>query len=190
MQTQGPERGGEPAHPDIVVIGGSAGSLAPLIRIISDLGPELPAAVFIVQHRGEEAPAPVAMLAARSALPVALARDRSPIERGTVHVAPPGRHLLLEQHEIRVLHGPREKNARPGPRTRDAADRERLRSAAHRAHCTRQVRFSSARGTGGSHRGRPRASPVEKSTVQVDGRRGRSSAHFRSAPFCPMLPPL
>jgi len=95
------------------VIGGSSGSSAPLKQILAALERDLPASVFVVQHRMAGAPAPVASLSTSSALSVRLAEDRKLIEKSSVYLAPAGRHLLLTSEGMRVVHGPRENLARP-----------------------------------------------------------------------------
>jgi two-component system chemotaxis response regulator CheB len=51
------------------------------------------------------------------------ARDEMPIERGTVYVAPPNRHLLLSEQNVQVLQGPKHNRHRPAidPLFRSAA---------------------------------------------------------------------
>ena len=43
----------EDARRNVIVIGASAGGLEPLQRTLSDLPPDLSAAVFVVMHVGE-----------------------------------------------------------------------------------------------------------------------------------------
>jgi len=62
-------------------------------------------------------------LSRRTALRVKQAMDGQPIERGTVYVAAPDRHLLLIDGTVRLGEGPRENMARPSidPLFRSAA---------------------------------------------------------------------
>ena len=57
------------------------------------------------------------------ALPAVEARDRVPIEQGSIYVAPPDHHLLIERGRLRAVHGPRENRHRPAidPLFRSAA---------------------------------------------------------------------
>jgi two-component system chemotaxis response regulator CheB len=100
-------------HPDIIVVGGSSGSLEPLTTILSSLPEDLAAAVFVVQHRGAGSRPPLLSLGNICKLPVMLAEDNAPLRAGTVCFAPANLHLLLEGEKMRVMHGPRENLARP-----------------------------------------------------------------------------
>jgi two-component system chemotaxis response regulator CheB len=99
---------------DAVVIGASAGGITALRQLLSELGPDVPASVFVVQHL---APAPDSHLAdilrRTSALPVAWAEHGLVVERGRVYIAPPDRHLLVDGERVLVVDGPRENRARP-----------------------------------------------------------------------------
>jgi two-component system chemotaxis response regulator CheB len=80
------------------VIGCSWGGLSALSTILAELPGELPAAVAVVQHRRADSrdDAMVQVLARASALPVRSVEDKDPILAGTVHLAPPDYHLLVE----------------------------------------------------------------------------------------------
>lgn len=109
---------------DIVVIGASAGGVEAVRRVVAGLPADLPAAVFVVVH---------VMAGATSYLPSILeragplrARHPQPGERaahGTIYVAPPDHHMLLEDERILLVRGPRENRARPAinPLFRSAA---------------------------------------------------------------------
>jgi two-component system chemotaxis response regulator CheB len=109
---------------DIIVLGGSAGAIQALNRLLPEVNPELPAAIFIVVHAGQESPGYLAGILERvTSLPVRYAEDMEPIELGTVYVAPPDRHLLVKPGMVRVVRGPKENNFRPAidPLFRSAA---------------------------------------------------------------------
>lgn len=109
----------EPIEPDelpeaVVVIGGSAGSLPPLLELVAGLPPELPAAVLIVVHRGDRAANHMAEILTRAGpLAASIAEDGEPIRRGRIYVAPPRRHLLTGYGWIRLHNGPRVNRHRP-----------------------------------------------------------------------------
>jgi two-component system, chemotaxis family, protein-glutamate methylesterase/glutaminase len=58
-----------------------------------------------------------------TAFAVAHARDGEPVEHGRIYVAPPDRHLLLEDGHVRLTRGPKENHFRPAvdPLFRSAA---------------------------------------------------------------------
>lgn len=110
---------------DIVVIGGSAGALAPLRTIVESLRCDAGApAVFVVLHvaAGHESVLPT-LLDRWSPFTAALAEDDLLIRPGCILVAPPDHHLLLGQNRVKLRRGPKENSARPAidPLFRSAA---------------------------------------------------------------------
>jgi two-component system chemotaxis response regulator CheB len=92
---------------DIIVIGGSAGSLLPLRETLANLPPEFPAAIFVVIHIGEDSPGLLAaQLSDCSALPVEYPADREGIQRGQIYLARSDHHLTIEDGRIRVQSRP------------------------------------------------------------------------------------
>jgi two-component system chemotaxis response regulator CheB len=108
-----PEPGSESVRRDTILIGGSKGSLAPLLTILKQLPKQLPASVLVVQHRLPGTRSARALLAAQTSLRVEEAEDGIKAEEGVVYLAPEDRHLLISESGLRVLHGPRENLARP-----------------------------------------------------------------------------
>jgi two-component system chemotaxis response regulator CheB len=101
------------AH-DIIVIGGSAGALGPLVQIAAALPEDFPAAVFVVIHTPADSPGLLPIIVGKScALKVRHAAHGDPIVPGRLYVAPPDRHLLLATDHMKVLRGPRENRSRP-----------------------------------------------------------------------------
>ena len=99
---------------DIIVMGASAGGVQALISLVSDLPKDLPAAVFIVLHVPANAPSLLPDILARgSRLPVKHATDDEPIARGTIYVAPPDHHLMMENGHVKLVRGPKENLHRP-----------------------------------------------------------------------------
>ena len=99
---------------DTIVIGASAGGVQALYKLVSALPPNLPAAVFIVLHIPSNVPSLLPdILSRESPLTVAHAKDGEPIEHGRVYVAPPDRHLLIEDSHVKLVHGPKENFHRP-----------------------------------------------------------------------------
>ena len=104
---------------DVIVVGASAGGVEAVSALVAGLPADLPAAVCIVVHLRPDAQSHLADVLARvTSLPVTAARDGAPLRSGTVHVAVPDLHLLVERGDddegvLRVVRGPRENRARP-----------------------------------------------------------------------------
>jgi two-component system, chemotaxis family, protein-glutamate methylesterase/glutaminase len=99
---------------DVIVIGGSAGSILPIMSVLAALPGDLPAVLGVVVHRSPfyETKLPT-VLGRRSALRVIEPEDCTPLEEGVVHVAPRDRHLLFAQDVARVDRGPKQHRTRP-----------------------------------------------------------------------------
>lgn len=83
---------------DLVAIGASAGGVNALLSILRELPAGFAPAVLVVLHVSAERPSPVArLLGEHCRLPVAEAFDKQPIEAGTVTLAPPDYHMLVER---------------------------------------------------------------------------------------------
>jgi len=111
-------------HRDIIVVGASAGGVDVLRTIATALPADLGAAVLIVLHMAPSSPSVLPGLLQRGCpLPIAFATDGETIERGRVYIAPPDRHLVVEQDRLRVTRAPRENHSRPAidPLFRSAA---------------------------------------------------------------------
>lgn len=109
---------------DIVVIGGSAGSIEPLRTIVSNLPADFPASIFITVHVAANSPSMLAKLLSRSSsLPATNPLDQEQIQCRHIYVARPDHHLTLEDGRVRVVRGPRENRHRPAidPLLRTAA---------------------------------------------------------------------
>jgi two-component system chemotaxis response regulator CheB len=82
---------------DLVVIGGSAGAIDALGRILSGLTRDFAASVAIVIHLPAEGPNVLHEIFASPGSPtMKLAEDKEPISPGTIYFAPPDYHLLVE----------------------------------------------------------------------------------------------
>jgi two-component system chemotaxis response regulator CheB len=110
---------------DIVVIGASAGGLAAFRTILSALPADLPAALFVVQHLSASGPSLLPeLLGAVSPLAARHPADGEAIRHGTIYVAPPDHHLVIQPGHLHLVRGPKENSFRPAI---DAT----FRSAAH-----------------------------------------------------------
>ena len=109
---------------NIVVVGASAGGIEAVRTLVGSLPADFPASLFIVLHTSPEAPSMLADILDRSGrLPSLTPDDGERIRPGTIYVAPPDRHLLVEPNRVRVTRGPKENRFRPAidPLFRSAA---------------------------------------------------------------------
>jgi two-component system chemotaxis response regulator CheB len=110
---------------DIVVIGGSAGSIQPLLSLVSALPSGLAASILIVVHISPDSPGALPeILSRRSRLPVLAAGDGERFLPGHIYIAPSNRHLLIDDEGfMRLTLGPKENRVRPAidPLFRSAA---------------------------------------------------------------------
>src|ERR1043165_4537029 len=102
------------AHRDIIVIGGSAGSLQVLQTVLSALPWDFPGAIFVVLHTSPDSPGLLPEILNRySKLPVMYAVHGADILPSRVYIAPGGqRHMLLDRGKVRLEPGPRENRSR------------------------------------------------------------------------------
>jgi two-component system chemotaxis response regulator CheB len=96
-----------------IVVGASMGGVEALQRLAAGLPADIPAALFVVQHIGRCASQLPQLLTTHSPLPVVQAGQGGAISAGTIYVAPPDHHLILERGYTRLTRGPRENWARP-----------------------------------------------------------------------------
>jgi two-component system chemotaxis response regulator CheB len=83
---------------EAIVMGGSSGALEALSTLLPALPAHCPIPVAIVVHLPPSRPSHLAqVLGARTVLPVREVEDKEPIAAGTVYVAPPNYHLLIER---------------------------------------------------------------------------------------------
>jgi two-component system chemotaxis response regulator CheB len=98
----------------IIVIGGSAGALPALTRVVAGFPSELPAAVFVVTHTPPDSVSSMPhILSRKGALFATHAIDGAPIAPGRIVVAPPNYHLVLERGVMRVVDWAKENGQRP-----------------------------------------------------------------------------
>ncbi|HEU4590496.1 MAG TPA: chemotaxis protein CheB [Steroidobacteraceae bacterium] len=83
---------------DLVVIGGSAGAIEVLHRVIDRLPPDFAPATAIVIHVPPQGPNLLAeIFTTPDGLKAKLAEDKEPIVGGTIYFAAPDYHLLVEK---------------------------------------------------------------------------------------------
>jgi two-component system chemotaxis response regulator CheB len=89
---------------DVVLVGASAGGFEALLQICAALPVDFSLPMLVVLHLPPDTPSPVAhLLGQRCARPVVEALDKQPVEPGTVVIAPPGYHLLVERARTLAL---------------------------------------------------------------------------------------
>lgn len=99
---------------NIIVVGGSAGSLEAITALVGRLPPDFPGSVFLVVHfPGSVTSTLPGILSRAGPLPARHARDGEPIQPGTICVAPPDYHLHLSETRVRLIQGPKESGHRP-----------------------------------------------------------------------------
>ena len=81
---------------DVVAIAASAGGLKAINAVLSSLPAEFPAAIVVVQHLDPRHRSLMAEILSRNTpLPVKQAEEGETVQPGTVYIAPPDRHLLV-----------------------------------------------------------------------------------------------
>jgi len=99
--------------PRIIVIGASAGGFTALRTLFASLAPNLNASIFAVLHTSPAYPSYLdTLLSKGSSLPVRFASNGA-FETGTIYIAPPDHHVIVERRELRLSQGPKENIARP-----------------------------------------------------------------------------
>jgi two-component system chemotaxis response regulator CheB len=98
----------------LVVIGASAGGVAPLRALIAGLNPGSRSAFLVVLHIPAAHPSLLAnILGNAGSLTAVQVQDGMPIEADTVYVAEPDHHMRVVDGKLRSLRGPKENRARP-----------------------------------------------------------------------------
>jgi two-component system, chemotaxis family, protein-glutamate methylesterase/glutaminase len=113
-----------PEKRDTVVLGASAGGIEALQRLLPAFTLGVDASIFVVQHLPPDGRSVLDRILARATpYKVSFAEDGEAILSRHVYVAPPDRHLLIEDDRIRLLRGARENHSRPAidPLFRSAA---------------------------------------------------------------------
>jgi two-component system, chemotaxis family, protein-glutamate methylesterase/glutaminase len=102
----------ETDHRAVLAVGGSAGSVQPLLEIVRGLPGDLAAAVLVTIHVGEQTRLPQ-ILSRSGPLQATHVRDREVLENGRIYIAPPGQHLLARSGLALLTPSPRVNRHRP-----------------------------------------------------------------------------
>ncbi len=109
---------------NIIVVGASAGGFEALKKLVAGLPNDLAASIFIVWHMPPDVRGVLPQVLNRAGTVFAEhASDGERIAENRIYVAPPDRHLLVENDRVRVTRGPKENRFRPAvdPLFRSAA---------------------------------------------------------------------
>jgi two-component system, chemotaxis family, protein-glutamate methylesterase/glutaminase len=99
---------------DVIVLGGSRGSHAPLISILASLPADFPAIVGVVLHRGPSSFYDWAVtLGQKSHLQVTDGVQGELLKKGCVYLAPSDRHMTFADGRIQLATGAKEHYTRP-----------------------------------------------------------------------------
>src|SRR5690348_12534690 len=99
---------------DVIAVGASAGGVEALIKLVSSLPTDLPAALFLVLHIPAQSPSLLPGILNRAGPLYALhPADGESIRHGHIYIAPPDHHLLIEEDIVHIVRGPKENRHRP-----------------------------------------------------------------------------
>lgn len=85
---------------ELVVVGTSAGGLAALEAIVANLPRDYAIPILVIQHRSVDSDLLCDVLQNCTRLRVQEVLDKEPIGPGTLYLAPPDYHVLVEQGEL------------------------------------------------------------------------------------------
>jgi two-component system chemotaxis response regulator CheB len=97
----------------VVAIGSSSGGVDALLELAAAMPPRFPTIVLVTQHIGDHPSILPELMRARGPNHAMHAHDGDKPLPGTIYVAPPDHHMLLDRDRIRLFRGPRENYCRP-----------------------------------------------------------------------------
>jgi len=112
-----------PEQQQSIFIGASAGGVYAMLDLVPALPSGFPAPIFFVQHIGAHRSHLASLLDGRGPNRAVEAREGDVPAPGTIYIAPPDHHMLLQGGVVRLTRGPKEHHARPAidPLFRSAA---------------------------------------------------------------------
>jgi two-component system chemotaxis response regulator CheB len=102
-------------HPDLIVIGASAGGIAALPAFLKNLPDTLATAICIVLHRGANSSDSVLLevLQKNTKLTCLVPDNGTSTKNGEVYLAPVNKHMLIKEQKVIITGGPKENYYRP-----------------------------------------------------------------------------
>lgn len=98
----------------VVAVAASAGGVEALSEFVSVLPADFPATLLVVLHIPPAGPSVLPSILARAGkLPACHPRDGDALTEGIILVAPPDRHMMVEEGHVGVRAGPRQNSHRP-----------------------------------------------------------------------------
>jgi two-component system, chemotaxis family, protein-glutamate methylesterase/glutaminase len=107
-----------------VVVGASAGGIEALTRIVRELPPSLDAPILVVVHIPATAASRLPQILTRAGgIPASHPQSGDVPQPGRIYVAPPDRHMIVNDGRLILIEGPHENGVRPAidPLFRSAA---------------------------------------------------------------------
>ena len=100
---------------ELMIIGGSAGSLQVILGILSVIQPDFPIPILIVLHRNSVFESSLEdLLASRTRAPIKEVEEKEPILPGAIYIAPADYHVLIEgDHTFSLDYSERVNFSRP-----------------------------------------------------------------------------
>jgi two-component system chemotaxis response regulator CheB len=99
----------------LIVIGASAGGMNAIRRLLSDLRPDVNAAVCIVLHISQKGGSTLFLdrLQKSTSMPCSVATDNMPLQKGHVYLAAADYHMIIKSNQVLLGKGPAENKWRP-----------------------------------------------------------------------------
>jgi two-component system, chemotaxis family, protein-glutamate methylesterase/glutaminase len=95
--------------PAVVAVAASAGGVEALSGLVASLPSDFAAAALVVLHIPSAGTSVLPGILSRAGkLPARHPLDGEPLRAGVIFAAPPDRHLLVEDTQVRLLYGPRD----------------------------------------------------------------------------------
>src|SRR5215213_700211 len=94
---------------DIIVVGGSAGSVTTFTSLVRALPKNLPVSIFFVTHMKPDSTSTLPLILRRSsAFEAVYPREGEQIQCGYIYVAPANKHMVVEENTISLTNGAQE----------------------------------------------------------------------------------